>query len=565
MVDLELLSPQGDMSKLLGQFAALLILISSLLGLAALGLGDSRMPRVALLISAWGFEHSLIATTMLVVGLFAVLSWDSTFPDRRDVLVLGPLPVRARTLFLAKVAASATALSFTVVALNAFTGLTFPLALAPASTSLPDLILSPVLYRSLAAYWITMVLAGAFIFCCVLGVQGFAAQLLPRRGFLRLSAFLQMAAFGLFLSVYFLQPSLATPKGLMAPENQGLLAWLPSYWFLGLFQELNGSMHAAMVPLAGRAWVGLAVAGFGTAVAYVLSYFRTLRKIAEEPDILPGFRGLNWLPRFGNSLETAVVQFSVRTLLRSRQHRVMLAFYLGIGLAIVIFLLKGGVAREEHFADQANTRLMFSSFVIMCVWVVGTRVVFSMPLALRANWIFRVTQVRGVGEYLAAIRRPLFVLAVAPVWLASAVLFLSIWGWRPAAGHLVVLGLWGMMLAYLSLQGFQKIPFTCSYLPGKSFFHMAFLAAVGLLLGLRKGVELERRALDDPVSYAKMLGILGIAVALARWRAVALGKSEDAIVQFEEVPPPAVLVLGLQRDGVLPNSARGQGSAGRLQ
>ena len=31
----------------------------------------------------------MIATTMLVVGLFAILSWDSTFPDRRDVMVLG--------------------------------------------------------------------------------------------------------------------------------------------------------------------------------------------------------------------------------------------------------------------------------------------------------------------------------------------------------------------------------------------------------------------------------------------------------------------------------------------
>jgi hypothetical protein len=36
---------------------------------------------------------------MLVVGLFAVLSWESTFPDKRDVLVLGPLPVRAGTMF----------------------------------------------------------------------------------------------------------------------------------------------------------------------------------------------------------------------------------------------------------------------------------------------------------------------------------------------------------------------------------------------------------------------------------------------------------------------------------
>ena len=44
-------------------------------------------------------QHFLIATTMLVVGLFAVLSWETTFPDQRDVLVLAALPVRARTIW----------------------------------------------------------------------------------------------------------------------------------------------------------------------------------------------------------------------------------------------------------------------------------------------------------------------------------------------------------------------------------------------------------------------------------------------------------------------------------
>jgi hypothetical protein len=480
------------------------------------------------------------------------LSWDSSFPNRRDVLVLAPLPVRARTLFLAKVAAVATSLCLTVAAFNAFTGVTLPLALGPASSNLWELILSPARYRLFAAYWITMISAGGFIFCFVLGVQGLAAQLLPRRQFLRLSAFLQMSAFCLFLSVYLLQPSLTTPEDLTNPQNQRLLAWLPSYWFLGLFQELSGFTHPAMVPLVWRALTGLAIAGLGTALAYALSYFRTLRKIVEEPDIVAGSRRQHWLPPFGNSLETAVVQFSVRTLLRSRQHRMMLAFYVGIGFAIVISLMKSSDSHGETFGDQANAPVLFSSFVIMCVWVVATRVVFSMPLAPQANWVFRITETRGTPEYLAAIRRSLFVLTVAPVWAAATAFFLWTWPWRPASGHLIILGLWGMILAYLSLHGFQKIPFTCSYLPGKSIFHMAFLAALGLLYLILWGVRFELRALDNPVSYTKMLFILGIAVVLARRRTVALAKSEEAIVQFEETPPAEVFVLGLYRDGVLP-------------
>src|ERR1700691_1478634 len=124
MVDLELLSAdaRGDMSKLFGQFAALLIFISIVLCLGA-GVAGAG------LVLEWSGVHFMIATTMLVVGLFAILSWDSTFPDRRDVMVLAPLPIRSRTIFLAKVAAVATALSVTVAALHLFAGFILPLSL----------------------------------------------------------------------------------------------------------------------------------------------------------------------------------------------------------------------------------------------------------------------------------------------------------------------------------------------------------------------------------------------------------------------------------------------------
>jgi hypothetical protein len=56
---------------------------------------------------------------------------------------------------------------------------------------------------------------------------------------------------------YFLEPSLETIGALSSQENQRLLGWLPSYWFFGLFQKLNGSMEMAFAPLATHAWIGL--------------------------------------------------------------------------------------------------------------------------------------------------------------------------------------------------------------------------------------------------------------------------------------------------------------------
>ena len=177
--------------------------------------------------------------------------------------------------------------------------------------------------------------------------------------------------------------------------------------------------------------------------------------------------------------------------------------------------------------------------------VVGARVVFSMPLELRANWIFRVMPPPGVPRCLAASRRALYGLAVTPVWAVLAALFFWIWPWRAAAGHLLVLGLLGMIVAELCLHGFQKIPFTCSYLPGKSYFHMAVLVFVGLMFLINKGAALERSALEDPARYAKMVAGLSIVAVLARWRTAAKANSAEAELQFEEEPDPVIVSLGL--------------------
>jgi CubicO group peptidase (beta-lactamase class C family) len=186
----------------------------------------------------------------------------------------------------------------------------------------------PGVLRSFGAYWFTMLAAGVFVYGAVLGAQGLA-QFLPRRLFLRLSGYLQMAAFCLIVGVYFLQPGFGGLDDLTIGSIGRLIQWLPSYWFLALYQQLNGSMHPALGPLARRAWIGLALVVFGAAVVYTLSYWRTLRKIVEEPDIVPGSLRLRWLPRFGSQPQTAIGQFTVRTLGRSRQHRLILGFLSG--------------------------------------------------------------------------------------------------------------------------------------------------------------------------------------------------------------------------------------------
>ncbi len=550
LMDVELLSASahGDALELLGQFGSLLVFGGIILALGALPAGaDVRdLPVPA---SVWPVERFLISLTMLVLGVFTLLSWDSTFLDRRDVLVLAPLPVAMRTLVAAKIAAAASSLGLTVAAWNWLAGFAYPIALAPPGSGFAGTI------RFMAAFWVTLPAAGAFLYCAVLGVQAVAA-LLPRRWYLRVSAVLQIAAFILLLGVFCFQPSLDTAAALGAPEHQRALAWLPSYWFMGLFSEISGAFpvegHAVMAPLAHRAVAGLAGAICVAGAAFLLSYLLTLRKIVEEPDVVPGSHGGIWLPRFGNLPQTALGQFVIRTLLRSQRHRAILVFYLGSGFAIVAMYLEG-VRETTQFrwielVERVDLPMLFASILMLCALWLGIRTVFSLPLDLRANWVFRVTAPPVGMAYLSAVRRALVAASVFPVLAASAALLLWFWPWTTVAEHLLVLGLLGSLLADISLRGFRKIPFTCSYLPGKSKVHLVFWGALfPVVLAIYKVAQLELRAMASPLRYLAMAGSLAAAVLAARIVTDSTANRSEPGIQFEESASDELIGLRLDR------------------
>jgi hypothetical protein len=82
-----------------------------------------------------------------------------------------------------------------------------------------------------------------------------------------------------------------------------------------------------------------------------------------------------------------------------------------------------------------------------------------------------------------------------------------------------------------------------------------FLAAAGLLYAIGFGIAAELRALRDPASYAELVAVLIVAAVCCWWRTAALAKAEESVVLFEEEESPAILGLGLFRDGALPMEA----------
>lgn len=417
----------------------------------------------------------------------------------------------------------------------------------------PALSLAPVTVapagrlRSLFAYWISMLAAGVFTFCCILGLEGLAAQLLPRRIFLRVSGVLQLTIFSALICGYFLQRSPLTV--LITGARQPWLAWIPSYWFAGVYQQLSGALHPALAPFAHRAWLGLAAAICATAAAYALSYRRSLGKIVEEPEISPG-TPCYWMPRFGNAFETAVVQFSIRTLLRSRQHRVIFSFYVGVALAFAILFLNAPPEVAGPSAgrpwDLRSVPLLASSIALVGLWIVGVRVVFSLPLQLPANWIFQIAPIAAGAACLRARRRALLVIAVTPpLALCAAVLF-SVWPWRTAGAHIVLLVFFGVILSEFSVDGVQRIPFACSYLPGRSKLHLTFWLWIYLLTALVIGAaNAEREALKSTARTFILLSVLGLSAAICVLRNNWLARDSSVELRFEEIPSDQLLTLDL--------------------
>ena len=226
------------------------------------------------------------------------------------------------------------------------------------------------------------------------------------------------------------------------------------------------------------------------------------------------------------------------------------SFYLGAGFAFAILPLNAPRELSGPTTggpwDPLSIPLLASTILLVGFWVVGARVVFSLPLDLPANWVFRVMPFQAGRRCLRGRRRALFALSVVPALAISATVLFSLWPWRPAAAHVVVLAFLGIILAEFSFDGVLKIPFTCSYLPGRSNFHITFWFGIFLLLTLILGTaDNERRALESPVATVAVLGALGIAAAFCILRNNWLASPSHAELRFEEIPPDQLLSLDI--------------------
>ncbi len=540
-VDNELIAAQGDIRQALVQIAAVLggvaVLAGALIGVKRADSGvDLTFPER--LQRSWSDQEVLLALTMAAAGVIAVFLWDNLFPDRRDCLALSSLPIPMRTIFAAKTASLVAVLGGAVLMLNAFSGLILPILTTHPDSGIPGAL------RNIAVHWVTTLGAGAFVFFLLMGVQGVTIQVFGHGLFRRISSHLQVGAFFLVIASFFLAPRAAHPAALANPTWPMMAT--PSMWFLGIQQFLRGSDWPVFTRLAAIGAIAFAVTLVVVAATYALGYARYMRKTVEQADMTMGRvpRRPAWVtgwaaPLLRRPLERALFHFVQRTMARSRQHRMVLALYGGIGLAYVFDSIQTA-ARTARALDRPNQELLSPPLIVLFFLLVGLRAAFSLPIELRANWIFRMTERADPGEYVSAVQKAMLTLGVVPVAALSLAVYAPMWGWLAAARQALFVLAIGMLLIELLLARFNKIPFTCSYLPGKANLKVMLGVYWALfMIGSYWVVHWELRAMRDAVTFAAVCSLL------FTWTALLVRRRRRLPFIYEEREAPPLVALDI--------------------
>ena len=472
-------------------------------------------------------ELWLIVMTMSIVGLLTAIKWQSLFPSLNDYRAIGSLPVRAGQIFGAKLAALLAVATGTVIVIDFAPCLGFP------ALSASPYAFDPSLGRRSWALWLAATGACYFLFFALVAIQGALLNLLRAGRFLRITGTLQGLLAGGMLILVLTSFSIGPPVAnrLVQPE---VAKWLPPVWFLGVCETLSGNPDPAMRALANRAWIGLVTAIVLVLAAYTLSYRRHRALLVEGVSARRTerpWRGalFDWV--VPEPHQQAAAKFLAKGLAGTGPQRMLLMAYGGFGVAV---LLTSGLAGPTAFFVHAH--VILTTFLL-----IGIRHSFIVPVELKANWVFRIGEGEGRIEWLRAVDRC--------VLFGGAVLFavpfpVEAWllGWR-ALAEATLTAAFGLLAYEALFASWDKLPFTCSYLPGKRPMWQNALRLMGLLVMFPLAITPFLAALDRwPLFTAVLVTMLA---AWVRFRRARRNAWPALRLRYEDTPDPAIHGLNL--------------------
>jgi hypothetical protein len=483
----------------------------------------------------------VIAFPMLIVGFVVVLVSSSLFPDEIDCRVLLPLPVSKRVVFACK--ALAVMVFASVFAIAAHVAM-MPLVVLMWNSRWSDQGLLPrLIAHGLASLGASMVTALA-----IMAIAGALLICVPRSRLQVASiAFRGVALCGLVLSIP-LAFRLPTTGALIAGESP-LFYLVPPAWFLGVEELLSGHATPYFFRLAQIA-AAAAIVSFAVALgSYVFLYQRFERVIfrpVRGSDRFPRQRipFLRYLRR--REPATAIGPFIRATLTRSPLHQGVFVVIAACGAGLVLnsFVSHWHARALSNADDSLMATVIWAPFALVFAMNVALRAALVLPVELRANWIFRMTEDEATrAEELSAVVRTLILLGVV---LPLAMLFPVEWAVLGSrAIHCTSIAfLCGLVLVELQMAEWRRIPFTCSCAPSRQFVGLTMLIGVtAFVLFTIIGSRLVWYSVSHPVGWLAVMTMLTVgALHLRRQR---LWLSRRAPLMFEEVLPNEVEPLRL--------------------
>jgi hypothetical protein len=491
-------------------------------------------------------EYFFIVLAMAVTASVAVWKWDSLMPDRRDYANLAPLPLPSRRFFTANLLALLFLTAIISLDVNAASTALFPLVVCGSRSSFNYFAVF------LGAHLVSVVLASVFSFLMVLASLGVLMSALPFRAFQKSSLYIRCAIVTLLLAM--LSSSFAVPGMIHQLPERPWLKMVPAVWFISLNQSMLGSGDAALRSLGGRAILATGVVVLLGIAAYGFSYRRCFALGAESAT--GPSKGAGVMARtvcrlldrlvFRSAFERASYRFTVKALVRGESQALVLGWFGGLGIVIAAQTLVGALNAQANASDPVPSAAILSVPLTLGYFVIlGLRCAFEVPMAPRANWLFRLTVSPDTFECAPLASKLIFLLVFPPLLLIGLPLYAHFWGWVLASVHITIVGAMCVLFTKIVATQFRKIPFTCSMPQFQSnsiviilIYIIGFFAFSGLTSSA------EHWAFEDTLRFLVFIPwVPGVWIGLRYWQR-SLTYLDKKII-FEEQSPSAVETMKL--------------------
>jgi hypothetical protein len=462
--------------------------------------------------------------SMTATAFITLVLWENIFPDRRDSRSLGVLPVRNRSFVLARLSAIVLVFSLLFLLTTALSSLSF--AVLASMAFLPD-----GFARVAAAHFLAVSAAEAFVFFGIIAVQCALLNVAHPRAAHRLAVVMQIVLIVTVMQM----PMMLPPHDSFMPLDGGTPGWvrtstaslLPPLWFLSLFQVLVGAPYPETSHLA---WTAGALGVFTPllALAFYAGSYRRLTRLAVEGRPMPRSARASWHGRMisvaSRTITTAtsaaaVCAFTIRTLARNRQHRMLLAVWIGVATALGLSAVVQIVVRLGWTAfDRPRASLLAGPLIFAALILTGMRSLFAIPVEFKANWTFRLREPMPLAPVLSGAAAALVVCGVIPPVIFAFASATALWGTATGLKHAAFCGVLSMCLVQVLMRGADRVPFTCTYTPGTAQIGKLWPFYLSAFSTFTYGMaDLEAKILSNGPRFLTWLLLFGVVTLVLWW------------------------------------------------